>query len=241
MKKIKIFLLLLVIAGTLTISFAIISKPNTQLDVRNISKDNLIYISTSTPESSFPNDETTIEIYIDKNNNEFIYNKQGIAGYRLHSNEEEYKTRSLYQKSLDIKKISDDYLKDIVNIEEYVMEPIKYITSEEAYDITYYKYIQNIKTADFISLFINKNGKIVSYMAPNIDIFKNINVPSIYANNINQIIYNRLTSIYGNLLISYDISDKYLILNNDKIILRCYLDITLNNSITSNIQDIEIN
>ena len=241
MKKIKILIIFLAVSGAVTLSFATMPETNTQLDLNNIYKDNLTYINTVTPENSSSNEIPTIEIYVDTDNNEFIYNKNGIAAYRLYPNEKK-KAINLFRKSLDVKKISNNYLKNIVNIEEYKMEPIKYITSEKVYDLTYYKYIQNIKTADFISLFINEDGTIVSYMAPNIDVFKNINVPIIYENNINQKIYNKLIDIYKDTLISYSISDKYLILIDNKVVLRCYLDITLdNNNVISNIQDIEIN
>lgn len=163
-----------------------------------------------------------VTVYKDKVSNEYLFKNENMIGFLENKRIEKNittKTDNVKIETSDIQK--NEMLKNI-NLNDYKLDNVIYTKDYGEMFYTYVKYINDIKTNDFVDISFNVDGTLSSYSAPNQGIFDHL-ITRIKQKDINEFIKRTMEKKYKN--VKYNIESTYLDYQNDKYIVVC--DVTL--------------
>lgn len=170
-----------------------------------------------------------VDIYIDKNENEYLQKSGVTVGFIKAMEVEKQIEDKLREVEIDEKaalEIAIEYGKNNVDeFEKYTTLGVKFCNTYNEYQVYFNKMIDNCLTMDQIYITINKLGNITSFLADKQGMFDKYQGINIEENLVNERIEEFVNNKYGQELKKYKMNSKTLKMKNEKLVLECMVEI----------------
>lgn len=209
---------------TLGITSVVVVAASMNSEICQSEKSSLTYNRTELAQGSL---ENGIDVYLDTNKNEYLFNDKGeqIGFKKSNGGISAYSQRD-YRISLDDAiVIANEVLREINAADrDYTMTEAKYFENMQEYSITYHYFVDGYRTSDFAFVNISPNGVLTAYAAPNMGSFDNVVVPEINKSEIEKTVADYITRTYD--CKDYSIDDMILV-NKEELELSVLYSVTL--------------
>lgn len=218
---------IIMLVGIVSVSAISMEQETSSVIPFQINKSQLTFIESEKSQNENVDDIKQIDIFMDNQKNQFIYNQEGKqVGYIKNSNQQS-KTRSASLPVDEIKIIANDTLNTLADIESYTLVDFIYEETSGSYILTYYRLINGYRSSDFIFITLSPTGDLLSYAAPNVHSFDGLSIPEINEGNYRQQLSSYLYEKYGSEMKEYSIlGDPMIILNGNSLEFRLGYKIT---------------
>ena len=102
----------------------------------------------------------------------------------------------------DVILIAKKFVNNIVNVDEYIIS-VSNVTDHDFYSVDFYKYVDGIKTTEYISVYVAYDGKLFNYQADMLDQFSADTKNPFDMEEVEKTVYSRLENLLK------DVKDKY--------------------------------
>lgn len=175
-----------------------------------------------------------IDIYVDKDKNEYLQKSGTIIGFIKKINEEKPIESKIKNVEIDEKmalKIASEYAKsNVYGFERYTTLGVKLCSTYNEYQVYFNQMIDNYLTMDQIYITIDKSGNITSFLADKQGMFDKYQEINIEENLVNEKIKEFVNNKYGQELRNYKINSKTLKMKDEKLVLECMIEIETDNN-----------